>query len=210
MRRAARPIGSGLRRWAERYCTPDVLDALVLPVVADLQFEHSRSTHEWERGLIQLRAYVSLAKGVALHCVLTRRGPVQHSIVTALRLGLMIPLALAASLAAQYVFFQGSAAALFRAAGFADWITWAAKCCSAPFMAAAFLATTWLVAPARFRRAAGIGAFLVVVLWSALMMTGAFLGSGGFNAWLFALGPSGLAGGLAVFLVTRARTPKPA
>lgn len=205
-----RPAGWRLRRWAERHCAPDLLEGLILPVVADLQFERSKSKNAWERGLIHLLAHLGLAKGVALYCVLVRRGPVQHPIVTALRLGLMIPLALAASLAAQFVFFQGSAAALLAAAGFADWVTWAAKCCSAPFMAAAFLATTRLVAPPRFRRAASTGALLVVVLWSGFMMTGAFLGASGFNAWLLALGPSGLAGGIGVFLLTRARTATPA
>jgi hypothetical protein len=36
--RSAAGVGGWLRRWAEARCSPEILDLLILPVVADLQY----------------------------------------------------------------------------------------------------------------------------------------------------------------------------
>ena len=72
------PAGTKLKQWAERHCSADTLESLVLPVVADLQYEDSSSVGRPNvyRRLIRLRGYIAIAKVIGLHCLHHRRAHV--------------------------------------------------------------------------------------------------------------------------------------
>jgi hypothetical protein len=184
-----------------------VLEALVLPIVADLQYEDSQARRGGVTRLVtRLRHYIGLASAMGLHDLCDRRASMtQTRLVTSLRWLIMIPAALLASRVTQDVVFQLAGLLLFAAVGREGWgwTTWAGKCAATPFMGASFVAAVWWLAPVRkaFATAVALG---VVVLWGGMLMFGAFAqGIADFNGWLFAMGLSGVLGGVVTWWLAR-------
>jgi hypothetical protein len=192
-------------RWAARLCRPDVLDTVVEPIVADLQFEDHEATGGGAARLgVRLRYLGVLVKALGLHYATEERGTaVIRALVSALRWGLLVPAALGASLLAQLVIATVAAWTLYSVRGH-DWSTWAVKAGVAPVMAAAFVATAWLFAPVRKNQATSV-ALGAVAVWGGLLMVGAFarIGDGLFHAWLLVIGSTGILGGIVPWYLVR-------
>jgi len=69
------PVGANVRAWAERRCDRETLDTLILPVIADMQYEDSVSAGRPRivRWAVRLRGYVGLAEALCAHLVVNRR-----------------------------------------------------------------------------------------------------------------------------------------
>jgi hypothetical protein len=67
-------VGTTVKGWAERHLDAETLDALVLPAIADLQYEDSMSKGRpaLVRWVIRLRGYVALGEAFGAH-LLSRR-----------------------------------------------------------------------------------------------------------------------------------------
>jgi hypothetical protein len=65
------PVGTRVKAWAERHCDGETLDRLILPAIADLQYEDDVSMGRpgIVRWAIRLRGYVGLGEAVAAHLV---------------------------------------------------------------------------------------------------------------------------------------------
>jgi hypothetical protein len=62
--------GTRLLRWAEKYCPRDVVEGIVRPIIADLQFEDATgSRSRLAKHFIRLRANLALVRALALHAV---------------------------------------------------------------------------------------------------------------------------------------------
>jgi hypothetical protein len=62
--------GTRLLRWAEKCCARDVVESIVRPIIADLQFEDATgSRSRVASGFRRLRAYLALARALAVHAV---------------------------------------------------------------------------------------------------------------------------------------------
>ena len=109
---------------------------------------------------------------------------------------LVLPLAVAATVAAQLVATAVAHSAIVATVG-AEWSSawWGAKAAASPVMGVAFVASAWWVAPSRKREAAAL-ALGAVAVWAALLIVTS-LGEGA--AWPAAIGGLGFAGGLAAF-----------
>jgi hypothetical protein len=217
-----------LRRWAERHCSPEVLDTLILPVVADLQYEDAReSGNAIVRRFLRVRAYVGLAKALGLHYAIHGRFRMKDSdvlprpkVIDYVRVCLMIPAALVAVASTQYLLEAGLADLMYLSGAKRDWLLWAwdttnsspAKVIFPAFMAAALVATLlWVAPPAardefridrRARRAITIGVCALGVLWSVPAVFSSV--HDGPLMLVRALAPW-LGGGMAFWLVRRAR-----
>lgn len=196
------PPGSWLMRWAERHCSPVVRDGVVLPIVADLQYEASQAGTRWlARATVYLRHYAGLACAMGYHRLTTRRTALANPKLKAgLVWLLVVPVALLASRAAQFAVVRLASMAFYQAAGPQDWITGASKSVASVFMGASFVVAVWWVAPRRKRVVAGV-ACGVVLLWAGVLISGAVVQ--GFNGWLFAMGLSGALGGAVAWGLTR-------
>lgn len=75
------PVGAKVRAWAERHCDAETLDTLILPAIADLQYEDAASLGRPEivRWLIRLRGYVGLGEALGAHLVNRRAASVKAS-----------------------------------------------------------------------------------------------------------------------------------
>jgi hypothetical protein len=75
------PVGTRVRAWAERHCSAEALDTLILPAIADLQYEEFVSTARpgIVRWAIRLRGYVGLGKALGVHLVNRRAASVNAS-----------------------------------------------------------------------------------------------------------------------------------
>jgi hypothetical protein len=59
-----------LLRWAEKYCPRDVVETIVRPIIADLQFEEATvSQSRVAKHFVRLRADLALLRALALHAV---------------------------------------------------------------------------------------------------------------------------------------------
>jgi hypothetical protein len=69
------PVGAKARAWAERHCGAETVDTLILPAIADMQYEESVSVGRPRiaRWLIRIRGYVGLGEALGAH-LLNRRG----------------------------------------------------------------------------------------------------------------------------------------
>jgi hypothetical protein len=181
-----------------------VLETLVLPIVADLQYEDSQAPRTGvTRVIIRYRTYVGLVKALGLHYLSHGRIAMPDTpLVRSIRWLLMIPVALGAATVVQYVVFQLAGMALYYAVGREGWgwTTWAAKCASTPFMGAIVVAVVWWLAPVRKSLATAL-AFGVVSLWGGVFVIGGVLSGG--NWWLFAMGLSGFLGGALTWWLAR-------
>ncbi len=75
------PAGTRVRLWAERHCDAETLDGLILPAIADLQFEDVESVGRPRvvRWLIRLRGYVGLGASLGILLVNRRATSVKAS-----------------------------------------------------------------------------------------------------------------------------------
>ena len=75
------PVGTRVRAWAERHCDAETLDTLILPAIADLQFEdvESEGRPRIVRWLIRFRGYVGLGEALGVHLVNRRAASVKAS-----------------------------------------------------------------------------------------------------------------------------------
>jgi hypothetical protein len=186
-----------------------MLEAVVLPVVADLQHEECQAhAGTVTRLAFRMRNYLGLVNAMCLHFLVGRMGPITISKFTnSLRWLVMVPLAPLAAFAAQVLVIRlawFALGGLSRDPGWTDWTVWAAKCATCPFMGAAFVAVVWLIAPTR-KAAASNMALAVVVGWGGLLMVGAFqhIIEGMFHWWGFVMGLSGVLGGVVTWWLVR-------
>jgi hypothetical protein len=75
------PVGTRVKAWAERHCDAETLDTLILPAIADMQYEESASVGRprvvgWA---IRLRGYVGLGEALGAHLVRRRAASVKAS-----------------------------------------------------------------------------------------------------------------------------------
>ncbi len=72
------PIGRKLKAWAEQHCSPETVASIVMPAIADLQYEDAASAGRpaVARWSVRLRGYVAFGKAIGLHCLQDRRPPV--------------------------------------------------------------------------------------------------------------------------------------
>ena len=75
------PVGAKVRAWAERHCDAETLDTLILPAIADMQYEDAASLGRpgIVRWLIRLRGYVGLGEALGAHLVNRRAASVKAS-----------------------------------------------------------------------------------------------------------------------------------
>ena len=75
------PVGTRVRAWAERHCDAETLDTLILPAIADLQYEDAASVGRpgIVRRAIRLRGYVGLGETLGAHLVNRRAATVKAS-----------------------------------------------------------------------------------------------------------------------------------
>jgi hypothetical protein len=75
------PVGTRVKAWAERHCDGETLDTLVLPAIADLQYEDSVSAGRpgIVRWAIRLRGYVGLGGALGAHLVNRRAASAKAS-----------------------------------------------------------------------------------------------------------------------------------
>jgi hypothetical protein len=70
--------GMRLLRWAERRCGREVLESVVRPTIADLQFEDAAGSQSGLVSLfLRLRAYLALARALAVHAVTREMAPTE-------------------------------------------------------------------------------------------------------------------------------------
>jgi hypothetical protein len=200
--------GLRLRRWAERNCSPDVMEVLILPMIADLQYEDTCSHSTTGRWSHRLRSYVGIFKALALYFFTERAKTMQESKWSLVRLALMVPAALAASLAVQYVVFQTFGVILYWLGGVA-YVTspWLGKTLTTPFIGASFVIVMWSIAPTSRKRLVSATAFAIVMLWGGLLVFGSVFPWRGFHGWLLAMGLSGWLGGTLAFFISRRVRP---
>ena len=81
------PVGAKVRAWAERHCDAETLDTLILPAIADLQYEDAASVGRpgIVRWLIRLRGYVGLGEALGAQLVSRRAASVKASEVAVSR-----------------------------------------------------------------------------------------------------------------------------
>ncbi len=188
--RSAACVGVRLRRWAERHCSQEVLDALILPVVADLQDEEAVSQgNALLRWSSRVRNYAGLAKALGLHLAIYGRFRMSDSTpsprLTALdlaRMALMLPLVLVGLASAGYLCQAGLADILYLngAPGYrVVWAwnlanSWPGNVVSGALLAAMFVAAILWVAPPDHRvhllctpppRAVRVGLYAIGALW---------------------------------------------
>jgi hypothetical protein len=75
------PVGMRVKAWAERHCDAEALDTLILPAIADIQYEDAASLGRpiLVRWLIRLRGYVGLGEVLGAHLVSRRTASVKAS-----------------------------------------------------------------------------------------------------------------------------------
>jgi hypothetical protein len=206
-------LGMTLLAFAERVCETESIDTVVLPIVADIQFEVKASAHRspLARAWVRARGYGSFFNAIALTVLLgCGRNPMNSKALGWVRLLLAVPLALLVTagvqLAATRLFGmmlmhpgERLASGLVLLEGVNT-----TKVVSSPFMSAAFFWTMYLVAPPHRRSPVAIGALIVTGLWGALMVFGSVMPGPGFHSWLFGIGMAHwLGGGVSYWLARR-------
>jgi hypothetical protein len=210
-----RRIGTRLIGWSERLLTPDFVDNLVLPVIADMQFEQEAAAQcpvtvrHWTR----LKAYLVFAKALGLG-ILVKQGRtfMSSNRSTWVRLGLAVPAALGAALAVQYlvgfVFRIGLQSVLAAPAGLTPnpslpVAIGLSRTMTSPLIAASFVGIMWLVAPPAFRRITAVVAQVAVIVWclyvASVAMQPFFVESS--RAWLLASMVTGFLGAVFTFVM---------
>jgi hypothetical protein len=194
-------------------CDEQSVDAVALPIIADIQFEAQAHAHRSRlaRGWTRARGCSAFFKASALTILLGNgRNPMQSKALGWLRLLVAIPAALLVTLLVQF----GATALFWRVLVHpgprqvnglvfleGDNLV---KVVISPFMASAFFWTMYLIAPRHRRAPVALAALIVVGLWGALMILGAVMPWPRFHGWLFALGLAlWLGGALSYWLARR-------
>ncbi len=185
------PPGAWLLALCARYC-PNLFETVVLPAVADLQYEDRTATSLPGRLLVRLRAYTSLVVAATSYQTVRRGESAALVLLSGLRWTLAIPAALAMSLAMQYIGTFYAFRGLRFVVGDHESLVWMAKTATTPLMAAAFVAALVVMAPAR-KRAVSLTALALVAGWAAMLVAASFNGPDS-NPWLFWMGSAGFAG----------------
>lgn len=189
-RRSGARVGVRLRRWAEEHCCPEVVDSLILPVVADLQYEDAATEgNALGRWWSRMRNYAGLARALGLHLAIYGRirmtDYTQSPRLTAsdlVRMGVMLPLLLVVLASAGYLCKAGLADILYLNGARGDRVmwawsltnSWAANVISGALLAAMFVAAILWAAPPAHRahllstrppRTIRFGLYSLIVLW---------------------------------------------
>jgi hypothetical protein len=192
--------GAWLLRIGRRYCSPQVFDSLVLPIVADLQHQQSATSHSrLSRAAASERACVSLLKALLVYHATDETPTPVNPFLAGARWVLALPVALLVALAVQFLGVRYAGIPLYLGFGPQEWITWATKCLTTPFMASSFLIVVYWCAPIH-KRAAAATALGIVLAWGCVLSAGAF-SHRGIHGWLFALGLSSIAGGVVTSMI---------
>jgi hypothetical protein len=211
---SARRIGAILLSLAGQVCQPDTVEAVALPIIADMQFEAEASAHRslltraWVRG----NGYLVFFKAIALTVLLGQgRNPMKSAAFGWLRLLLAIPIALLVTAGVQLAATRFFGMMLVHQNGHVLEGVTSVKIVSSPFMAAALFWTLYLIAPPHRRSPVAVGALIVTGLWGGLMMFGALAPWPAFHGWLFGIGIAlWLGGGVSYWLARRLRAGLPA
>jgi hypothetical protein len=206
-------LGMTLLSLAARVCDEQSVDTVVLPIIADIQFEAQAHAHRSRlaRGWTRARGYTAFFKAIALTILLGNgRNPMQSKALGWLRLLVAIPAALLVTLVVQYgASYLFSSVLVHPGPRLANGVVlaegvWLIKVVISPFMAAAFFWTIHLVAPPQRRAPASVAALVVVGLWGSVMIFGSVMPWPQFNGWLFTMGLAlWLGGALAYWLARR-------
>jgi hypothetical protein len=189
-------VGKTLLALARRSCPSHLVDEVVVPIVADMQFEslesvnRSRLMRLWVSG----KGYAALIKAVLIAAlVLPRRAPVDSKNSGRMRLLLAVPIAVIVTGLVQYL--VGSAAGyLLYSVGLAtlgeggEFGGRLAKVTAMGFMALAFFWTVFFVAPAQRRPRVALAALIGLSLVGGLAVFNAFRPWPEFAGWKFAMG----------------------
>jgi hypothetical protein len=120
----AQRVGTTLLTLAKRFCAPQQIDAVILPMIADMQFETLAHAYgsPLVRGWVRVRGYVAFFKAVMLTVVLQHgRTPMESKALGWLRLLLAIPAALLVTVVVQYVVGIPAGYLLYSAGGVSFW-----------------------------------------------------------------------------------------
>jgi hypothetical protein len=206
-------LGLTLLSLAKRVCDPESIDIVVLPIVADLQFEAQINAHRSPvaRTWIRASGYAGFFKAIALTVMLGRgRNPMKSQTLGWLRLLLAIPAALLVTALVQLAtMLLFSMVIVHRAEGspYLEGVNTVKVFCS-PFMSAALFWTLYLVAPTHRRSPVAVAALIVIGLWGGLMVFGSLMAWPQFHNWLFGIGLAlWLGGGLSYWLARRFQPP---
>ena len=168
-------LGMTLLSVATQLCEPESIDTVVLPIVADLQFEARASSHRSAvaRAWVRLRGYVGFFKALALMAMLGQwRKPMKSSTLGWVRLALAVPAALLVTLLVQMAATRVFGAMLMHPGErLANGLVLVegvntTKIVSSPFVAAALFWTLYLVAPKHRRSSVAVAALVVIGLWA--------------------------------------------
>jgi len=212
-------IGTMLVCLAQQVCESDSVEAVALPIIADMQFEAQANAHRSlaTRAWVRSNGYLVFFKAIALTVLLGQgRNPMKSRSFGWVRLLVAIPLALLVTagvqLAATRLFgmmLMHPGERLPNGLVLLQGVN-ATKVVISPFMSAAFFWTMYLVAPPHRRSPVAIGALIVTLLWGALMVFGSVMPGPGFHSWLFGIGVAlWLGGGISYWLARRLRVGLP-
>src|SRR5262245_61950274 len=170
----SRRVGTRLIAWAERRCDLQTFEAVVLPMIADMQHEQAAYAHRsllvrwWSR----TRGYACFAYALAA-AVLLNGGRIRmySKVFVWLRVGFAVPLALFLSLVTEFA-VSLAFGMLFNYAGLGHSTPaiFTIKVLTSPFIGAAFVATMCLVSPRNLRMPVAVGALVVVGLWGGYLV----------------------------------------
>jgi hypothetical protein len=210
-------LGLTLLSFAERVCDPESIDTVVLPIVADLQFEAQINAHRSPvaRTWVRASGYAGFFKAIALTIVLGRgRNPMKSRALGWLRLLLAVPAALLVTLLVQLATMRVLGMMLVHPGErLANGLVLVegintVKIISSPLMSAALFWTLYLVAPSHRRPPVAIAAISVIGLWGGLMVFGSLMPWPRFHSWLFGIGLAlWLGGGLSYWVARRLQPP---
>jgi hypothetical protein len=173
---SAHRVGTTLLAVAAELCEPEQMDAIILPLVADIQFETlaCRNASPAVRGWVRARGYLAFFKAITLTVVLPHgRVPLKSRLFGWLRLLLAIPVALAATLAAHVGVGRELSYLVYNLGGPKEALygeVWLVKVLVSPFMSAALFWTLYLFAPRERRRPVAFGALILIGLWGGSLL----------------------------------------
>ena len=211
----SRRLGTTLLSVAASLCDDEFVDAVALPIVADIQFEAEASAHRslLPRAWVLARGCFVFVETIALAALFGRgRNPMRSQSFGWLRVLLAVPIALLVTAGVQRAAMRLFGMVLMHPGErLANGLVLVegvntTKIVSSPFMAAALFWTMYLIAPERYRSPIAVGALIVTGIWGGLMMLGAVMPWPRFDSWLVGLGLAlWLGGGISYWVARRLR-----
>jgi hypothetical protein len=212
----AQRVGARLLRWATRHCNARLVDDVVLPVVADMQFEAVTHDHRSPivRGWIRFRGCVAFLRALGL-AVLVHHGSTSMTpkVLDWLRLLVAIPAALLVTAAVNYSTGLGVHWLLFDIGGLCPgcedgYRSWLVTPILTSLMTAAFVWTMCLVAPRRRRPPVAIASVILVGIWGGILVVGTLAYWPNHNVGgPLAMGLTGWLGGAVAYWLARRGRP---